>query len=252
MSKSAGSPPACFAAEGPDAVSIPRLTAAAGLPAGGVALLYGSRQAVLRDVLDAYLADLNEAVGAAHDAAHAAGADPTPERRLEVVVRGFVDATARHADAHRAFLFCVHRLEEAERRSALLRYQVVLETVLDVLAGAVPGLAKNEAASEAALGTIRTLLSDPWRWQAPQAPPERQAGARRIAAILLATAAAETAGYWPAFGKTTGTDPSLKTVTLDLGTARARLGELVKAAELGADITLTRYGHRVARVVAAQ
>ena len=42
------------------------------------------------------------------------------------------------ADAHRAVLFCVHRLEEAERRSTLLRYQVVLETVLDVLAAAIP------------------------------------------------------------------------------------------------------------------
>lgn len=240
-----------FAAEGPDAVSIARLTSAVGLPPGAVALLYGSRQAVLGDVLDAYLTSLNEIVGAAHDDAHASGADPTPERRLEVVVRGFVEATARHGDAHRAFLFCVHRLEEAERRSALLRFQVVLETVLDVLAAAVPGLAKNAAASETLLGTIRALLSDPWRWQAPQGPPERQAGARGIAAILLATATAETAGYWPAFGKTIGTDPALKTITLDLGTARARLGEVVKAAELGADITLTRYGRRVARVVAA-
>jgi len=239
-----------FAAEG-DAVSIARLTAAVGLPPGAVATLYGSRQAALGDVLDAYLADLNTAVGAAYDEAHASGADPTPERRLEVVVRGFVDATARHADAHRAFLVCVHRLEEAERRSALLRYQLVLETVLEVLAGAIPGLAKNAAVSETLLGTIRILLSDPWRWQAPLGPPERQAEARRIAAILLATAAAEKAGYWPAVGKTTGTDPALKTVTLDLGTARARLGDVVKAAELGADITLTRYGRRVARVVAA-
>ena len=54
------------------------------------------------------------------------------------------------------------------------------------------------------LETIRALLSDPWRRQSLKDPTGRAAEARRVTAILLATAAAETTGFWPSLGKTTG------------------------------------------------
>lgn len=88
-----------------------------------------------------------------------------------------------------------------------------------------------------------------WCWQSLKDPIGRGADARRITAILLATAAAETAGFWPALGKTTGA--GVRTLTLDVRTARARMSEVLKAAELGADIAITRHGRRVARVVGA-
>ncbi|MEO8715043.1 MAG: TetR/AcrR family transcriptional regulator, partial [Acetobacteraceae bacterium] len=152
-----------FAAEGADAVTLGRLATGAGINPTALARLFPSVEAVLEDVLEAFTIDLNTEIGAAHDAAHEPGADPAPQRRLEAVVAGFIEAATRQADAYRAFLFCVHRLAETPRRSLLLRYQVILETFRDLLAAAVPALAHDVVASETLLGTIRALLSDPWR-----------------------------------------------------------------------------------------
>ena len=240
---------ALFAAEGVDALTITRLVGACGIDHHAFVRIYPSVAAVLEAVLNDFVADLNTDVGAAHDAAHAPDADPAPERRLEAVVAGFIEAATRHADAHRAFLVCVHRVAETERGTLLLRYQVVLESVRDLLAAAVPALAENAEASDTLLGTIHTLLSDPWRWRSPRGPRERQAEARRVAGLLLAAAIAETTGVWPALGTIAGNRTGLKSLTIGVRTARARFSEMLKAAEFGMDITLTRHGKRVARMV---
>lgn len=238
-----------LAAEGVSGLTFTRLNAAAGLPAGGVANLYGSGGEVLTDIVDAHLIDLTHEVGAAHDAAHAPGAEASPVRRLELLLRAFLDAINVRVDEHRAFLFCVHAMPEHARNSVLLRFQIVLETIRDVLAAAVPGLAADVRAKEIMLATIRTVLSDPWRWPKRHGPEQLQAEARRLAGMLLAAARAETARDWPALGSAGGACLTLKALTLDVRTARGRFSEMLKAAELGADITLTRRGRRVARVV---
>ncbi len=236
-----------FAAEGVDAIPMSRVAATAGLQSGAALNLYATREDMLADLLVAYLADLDAAVAAAHDRA-----GPGPEHRLEAVLRAVLDAVAARPDEHRAFLFCIHRLPERDRRAILLRFQVVLETVHGPLAAAIPGLASRPAASETLLGTIRTLLSDPWRWPLPQEPATNQAEARRLAGMLLAAAAAETAGGWPALGAVAGADPAIAPVTLDCRTARARWSEVLRAAESGVDVTVTRRGRRVARVIATR
>ena len=238
-----------FAAEGAAALTISRLTTAARMQPGTVANIYASCQEVLADVIDTHLLDLTQEVGAAHDDAHAPKADPAPVRRLEILVRAFLDAIAARADEHRVFLFCVHALPERQRESVLLRYQIVLEMVRDVLAAAIPGLADNAAAAETLLGTIRTMLSDPWRWPRPHSPEQRQTEARALAGMLLAMARAEIAGAWPDLGGVAGADLSMRPISIGLGVARTRFSEVVKAAELGADITLIRRGRRVARVL---
>lgn len=238
---------ALFAAEGVEAVTLSRLGSAAGAYAHMIARHYASPHAVLEDVLRTFLEELANAVGAAHDAAHAPAADPAPERRLELVVRAFVEAVALHRDEYRALQFCVHRLDEEARGSVLLRYQVLLETIRELLESAVPALAGHDDARTTMLEVIRAQLSDPWSWQSPKGPEERAADARRITAILLAAATAETAGFWPALGKTKGA--GVRTLTLDVRNARARMSEVLKSAEHGIDITITRHGHRIARVV---
>jgi len=240
---------ALFAAESADAATLSRLALAGGVHPTTLVRIYPSVEAVLQAVLDAFITDLNTEVGAAHDAAHAPDADPAPERRLEAVVAGFIEAVTRNEDAHRSFLVCVHRLEERERNSLLLRYQVILESIRDLLAAIVPALAENAVAGETLLGTIRALLSDPWRWRSPQGPEERRAEARRVAGLLLAAATAETTGVWPALGTIAGNRTGLKSLTIGVRSARARFSEMLKAAEFGMDITLTRHGKRVARMV---
>ncbi|MGA9866149.1 MAG: hypothetical protein WBQ75_06865 [Acetobacteraceae bacterium] len=131
----------------------------------------------------------------------------------------------------------------------LLRYQIVLEMVRDVLAAAIPGLPNNAAAAETLLGTIRMMLSDPWRWPRPHSPEQRQTEARSLAGMLLAMARAEIAGAWPDLGGVAGAELSMRSISIGLGVARTRFSEVVKAAELGADITLIRRGRRVARVL---
>ena len=238
-----------FAAEGVDAVTLGRLATGSGINPTALARLYPSVEAVLGDLLDDFTINLNAEVGAAHDAAHEPGADKAPQRRLEAVVAGFIEAATRHADAYRAFLFCVHRLAEAPRHSLLLRYQIILETFRDLLAAAVPALADDRVASETLLRTIRTLLSDPWRWHSPQGPQERHAEARRIAALLIATAIAETTGVWSVLGATAGSHPNRTSLRLGVRSVRGRFCEIVKAAEAGTDISLTRRGRQVARIV---
>lgn len=238
---------ALFAAEGVDAISLARLGSAAGAYAQVITRHYASPHAVLEDVLRCFLNELANAVGAAHDAAHAPDAKAAPARRLELVVRAFVESVALHRDEHRALQFCVHRLAEEPRGAVLLRYQVILETIRELLESAVPALAGHDDARATMLEVIRAQLSDPWSWRSPKGPAERAADACRITAILLATATAETEGVWPALGKTKGA--GVGTLTLDVRTVRAHLSEVLKSAEHGIDITITRHGHRVARVV---
>jgi len=189
-----------FAAEGVDAVTLGRLATGSGINPTALARLYPSVEAVLGDLLDDFTINLNAEVGAAHDAAHEPGADKAPQRRLEAVVAGFIEAATRHADAYRAFLFCVHRLAEAPRHS-------------------------------------------------PQGPRERHAEARRIAALLIATAIAETTGVWSVLGATAGSHPNRTSLRLGVRSVRGRFCEIVKAAEAGTDISLTRRGRQVARIV---
>jgi prevent-host-death family protein len=238
-----------FAAEGVDAITLGRLATGSGISPTVLARFYPSVEAVLGDVLDGLIIKLGAEVGAAHDAAHEPGADPAPQRRLEAVIAGFIEAAARQADAYRALLFCVHRLAETPRRSLLLRYQVILESIRDLLSAAVPALAHDLVASRTLLATIRTLLCDPWRWHSPQEPQERHAEARRIAALLIATAIAETTGVWAVLGTTAGSHPQRISLSLGVRSVRARFCEIVKAAEAGTDISLTRHGRQVARIV---
>jgi len=78
--------------------------------------------------------------------------------------------------------------------------------------------------------------------------PYRRAEARRIAALLIATAIAETRGVWPALGTTAGSPFHRKSLSLGVRFVRAQFCEIVTAAEAGTDISLTRRGRQVARI----
>lgn len=233
-----------FAELGPN-VTIFRVRAAAGVGYATGPNAYQTIGELLADILTEHLFTLGNAVCAAHDDA----ARFAPEHLLERLIRAYLDAAAEAPHAHRAFLFCAHALPEAPRRDLDIRLRVIIELMQDAIAAAVPGLSAKSDAALILFPVIRAVLSDPFRWLPTAEPEARQADARRLAGMLLAAAEAEATGAWPRCGAVDGAGRSFNPVTLDCRQARIRLREVLDAAEAGGDITITRRGKPVARVI---
>jgi hypothetical protein len=146
---------------------------------------------LLMDVVAEHVWALNAAVCKAFDVP-AAG----PFERLEAVIRAWLEQVAAEVAEHRCLLFCVRHLPEAMRRQVTVKYEVVLETVMQGLGEVVPGLADRRPVVESLLGTARALLSDVGWWPDGMAMADRARSARRIAGMLVAAAEAEMAGEW--------------------------------------------------------
>lgn len=209
---------------------------------------YLSTADLLADLLTDHLLALSAAVAAAQDAA----AHLPPEALLERLIRAYLDAVAAAPHAHRAFLFCTHHLPEEQRRALDLRLRIVIETMQAALAAAVPALAANPEAPLLLFPTIRAVLSDPFGWPVPPEAAQRQADGRRLAGMLIAAAEAEATGVWPRLGRVAGAEPGLDPIALTCRRARARFRDVLRAAEAGADVTITRRGKPVARVLATR
>lgn len=232
-----------FAELGPE-VSLWRIRTAAGLSGPGV---YQTRDEVLADIVTEHLIALGRAVGAAQDD----NAMLAPPHLLERLVLGWLDAAARAPDEHRTLLFCAHVLPEQTRRDIDLRLRIILEVIQAAVLAALPASA---GWSDAALlfPLIRGLLCDPFHWIDRPGPERRQADARRLAGMLIAAAEAEATGFWPRCGAVDGAGLAFDPVAIDTHQARVRLRELLDAAGMGADITITRRGKPAARMVRAR
>ncbi len=232
-----------YAEYGAAGISRRRVAAVVGRDRELLARLYPEDADLLLDVLVEHVWALDAAVCRAIDAP-AIGAF----ERLEAVIRGWLDQAAAEWAEHRCLLFCVRTLPEAMRQSAVLKYRMLLETVMELLGGVVPGLAGRGSAVESLLGTARALLSDVGWWPDGLAREERARAARRIAGMLVAAAEAEVAGEWrrgcPAAG---ALDERLHLVESHV--ARARFAGLLDAVAEGAEVVVKRRGKCVARVV---
>ncbi|MEO8714451.1 MAG: type II toxin-antitoxin system prevent-host-death family antitoxin [Acetobacteraceae bacterium] len=233
-----------FAELGPT-ITLWRVRSAAGISNGNAAGSYQTVEELLADVLTEHLHALGNAVCAAHDDA----ARFAPEYLLERLIRAWFDAAAEARHAHRTFLSCTHALPEAPRRDIDLRLRIIIELMQAAIAAAVPALAEKSDAALILFPVIRAALSDPFQWLAPPDPGLRQADARRITGMLLAAAEAEAAGAWPRCGAVEGADRGFNPVTLDCRQTRVRLREVLDGAEAGGDITITRRGKPIARVI---
>ncbi|MEO9188787.1 MAG: type II toxin-antitoxin system prevent-host-death family antitoxin [Acetobacteraceae bacterium] len=233
-----------FAELGPN-VTLWRVRSSAGISNGNAAGSYQTIEELLNDVLTEHLAALSNAVSAAHDDA----ARFAPEHLLERLIRAWLDAVAESPHAHRTFLFCRHAVGEAARRDLDIRLRVIIELMQAAIAAAVPALSAKSDAALTMFPVIRAALSDPFRWLPPAEPETRQADARRLAGMLLAAAEAEANGAWPRCGAVEGAGRAFNPATLDCRQARIRLREVLDAAEAGGDITITRRGKPVARVI---
>lgn len=236
-----------FAELGPD-ISMWRIRTAAGVSHGNGAGAYQTRDEVLGDILTEHVIALSNAVAVAQDD-HARLA---PAHLLERLIHAWLEAAARAPDAHRALLFCAHALPEQARRDLDLRLRITIELMQDAIIAAVPEIGAWSDAALLFYPLIRGLLCDPFDWNDRPEPGRRQTHARRLAGMLIAAAEAEATGFWPRCGAVDGAGLAFDPVTIDTRQARIRLRELLDAAELGADITITRRRKPVARVVRAR
>ena len=233
-----------FAEYGAAAIGRRRVAAVAGQDRGLVGKYYPEDADMLMDVLTEHVWALNAVVCRVFDEAAAVG----PFERLEAVIRAWLDHVAAESAEHRCLLFCVRLLPEAMRQQVMLKYRIILDTVLEALGAVVPGLVQREGAMESLGGTARALLSDVGWWPEGLAVAERARMARRIAGMLLAAGRAELAGEWavgcPAAGVMDG-----RVYLLESNVARTRFRELLDAVEAGAEVVLTRRGKKVVKMV---
>ncbi len=228
----------------------PRITLDAVRSAAGVGHsmpgVYVSVETLLEDLLIDHLLALTGAVCTAQD--HFG--DRAPEVLLEQLIRAWLEAMSLNLDAHRAYLFCRHRLNEQQQRALDLRLRLIIELMQAALSAAVPALpAARPDAALLLFPAIRAALSDPYHWPDPPDPAMRQADARRITGMLIAVAEAEAIGHWPRLGRLEGAEPGTPRIELSVRRARAGFRELLDAAEEGADILIKRRGKPAVRMV---
>ncbi|HEY6434824.1 MAG TPA: type II toxin-antitoxin system prevent-host-death family antitoxin [Acetobacteraceae bacterium] len=206
--------------------------------------LYPTSAGLLMAVLGEHLWSLGEAVCAAFDTGEACG----PRARLEAVVRAWMERVSAEPDEHRSLLFCAHVLPEDLGRQVTLKYRGVLETVMEAVCAAVPGLSGRAEAVESLLGTARALLSDAGRWREGVSAEEQGRVARRIAGMLIAAGEAEMIGGWEGMGGLAGVGAGGLQVA-ESHVVRKRFSTVMDVVEAGGEVVVTRRGKRVAKVV---
>ena len=189
-----------YAQHGAGAISRRRVAGMAGRHRDVLDRLYPTSAGLLMAVLGEHLWALGEAVCAAFDAGEACG----PRARLEAVVRAWMERVFAEPDEHRSLLFCAHPLPDELGRQVTLKYRGVLETVMEAVCAAVPGLSGRAEAVESLLGTARALLSDAGRWREGVSAEEQGRVARRIAGMLITAGEAEMIGGWEGMGGLAG------------------------------------------------
>ncbi len=206
--------------------------------------LYPEAAGLLMGVLGEHVWGLNAAVCEAFDSGAACG----PRARLEAVVRAWMERVSAEPDEHRSLLFCAHLLPDELRRQVALKYRGVLETVMEAVCAAVPGLSGRAAAVESLLGSARASLSDAGRWREPVSAEEQGRVARRIAGMLIAAGEAEMIGGWEGMGGLAGVGAGGVQVA-ESHLVRKRFSTVMDMVEAGGEVVVTRRGKRVAKVV---
>jgi AcrR family transcriptional regulator len=230
-----------FAERGPRGVSRRQAADAARMSGAQVERMYVSDEALLGDVLTEFVYGLAPPVHAAFDAGGKFG----PAGRLEAVIRAWLDYTAEHTAASRAFVLGLGQVEAELRESLTLKYWSVVETVTEALQAAVPEL---KTVSEGLKATMRGLLHHAWSWPRGCELDERGATARRIAGVLMAAGQAEARGDWPGLGPVQGVG-RMGHRAMTCKEARARFSDLTDFVVAGGEVTVLRHGRAVTKVV---
>lgn len=233
-----------FASFGVGAVGLSRVADFAHIGSAAARRHYATRADLLADVLEHHVFGLFDRVMAAAEAAEPGAA------RLEAVVFAWLDHLAREPHAHRAFLTSVHLAEQAWRAMLLGRELFLLNTVVDAVAEAVPGLAERPEVRPPLVKTAQTLLCDPAIWPHPPSAQERRNDARRLTGLLLAAAQAELAGEWPGVGPTAA--PPISPRSVESTQARSQFKELLDDVRAGQEVIITRHGHGIAKLIAVR
>ena len=236
-----------FAEFGAAAVGVRRVALEAHLAGGTAHEYYDNRDELLYDLLGEHVLTLNAAVCTAFDAAAPEG----PGVQLEAVAAAWLAHVAQHRHAHRSLLFCGHLLLPDRRESLDIRVRVLMETMMEPVLAATPGLAERTASVESLLATLASLLNDTGFWPEPPGAEELRVRAQRIAGMIRAAARAEMGEGWPGLGGgpgvVAGPSPEVETSTV-----RRRWREVLACVAGGTEVVVTRRGKRVARVVGAE
>ena len=206
---------------------------------------YVNRDEMLYEMLGEHILALNAAVCAAFDAT----ASAPPLARQEAVAAAWLTHVARHRDEHRSWLFCKHLLVTERRRSIEIRHRILMETMMEPLLAATPGLAARTDAVESLMATLASLLNDTGFWPEPPPPAELLVRAQRIAGMMRAAASAEMAGFWPGLGPADGGPAAV--AVLECSAVRTRWREVLAGVAAGTEVVVTRHGQRLARLVRA-
>lgn len=233
-----------YAQHGAGAISRRRVAGMAGRDRDVLDRLYPTAAGLLMGVLGEHVWGLNAAVCEAFNSGAACG----PRARLEAVVRAWMERVSAEPDEHRSLLFCAHLLPDELRRQVALKYRGVLETVMEAVCAAVPGLSGRAAAVESLLGSARASLSDAGRWREPVSAEEQGRVARRIAGMLIAAGEAEMIGGWEGMGGLAGVGAGGVQVA-ESHLVRKRFSTVMDMVEAGGEVVVTRRGKRVAKVV---
>jgi prevent-host-death family protein len=207
--------------------------------------LYASNSDLLAEVIGEHLHSLNSRICEIFDKAAPFG----PLLRLESVIESWLGYVSRNLNFHRTALTATYLLPERERTSLRITENVLMMTIRDALFGAVPELENQPAEAVApVLETARALLNH-LPWPDPPWVKEIGAAARRIAGVLLAASRALCSGAWPDLGPVRGVEGTR--TLLECAEARRQMRAVLDLVAEGGEVTLTRRGRRVAKVVAA-
>ncbi|MBV7409303.1 TetR/AcrR family transcriptional regulator [Maritimibacter sp. DP1N21-5] len=168
-----------FARDGFDRASMTQLARECGISKANVYHYYTSKDAILYDVLDGYLADLTDRV---------TGLDlggATPEDALRRVVVEIMLAYEGADDEHRVQMSGVDLLPPDQQRVLKGYQRQIVDFVAEILAHVAPGLKSNGPKLRQATMALFGMLNWYYMWSADAGRAERVAYAELVAEMTL-------------------------------------------------------------------
>lgn len=168
-----------FADEGYHRASMSQLAAACGISKANIYHYWGSKDALLFDLLESYLAGLRDRIAAVD------GAGMTPEDHLGAVTEEILLAYRGADDAHRVQVAALSALPEDQQRILRGYQRDLVAQVSGILAAAAPGLAEDPAKLRAATMSLFGMLNWFYMWNRADTEAARRGYARLVTDMML-------------------------------------------------------------------
>jgi AcrR family transcriptional regulator len=151
---------------------------------------YGAREDLLADIVAEHVYALNQAVCAAYDTTSAAD----PRRRLEAMLRAFLDAAMADRHAHILSIHALCVLRDRDREAVRLRWRILFETLADPLSALAPPSPDGPRHGTMLAMAVAASVANVLLWFDDAEQMDRAEHAGRLAAMLVAGAKGVLAG----------------------------------------------------------